>query len=141
VANQALNITREGQIWSLGVAFEVGRKCADDYEHYGLFHGCNFGETTFFDRIEDIQKLPCSLVVIGVILSLPLRRIMINRIGTTDLGHLFGVTRYGTRGNNHSDIIMHCLVKTNIATQLCQKWVMVLRWKHHLSLGPAAGDC
>jgi hypothetical protein len=74
-------------------------------------------------------------VVIGVILSLSLSRIAINRIGTIDREYLFGVTRHGTHSNNHSDKIMHCLVKANVATQLGQKWDMILRRKRHRSLG------
>jgi hypothetical protein len=95
VANQALNITREGRIRVFGIAFEVGRKCADAYEHCSVPHRCSFGKMTFFYRIEDIRKLLCSLVVIGVILSLPLPRIAINRFGTIDPEHLFGVAKHG----------------------------------------------
>jgi hypothetical protein len=54
VTNHSLNITREGRIRLLGIAFEVGRKCADACEHCDLPHRCSFGETTFFCRIEDI---------------------------------------------------------------------------------------
>jgi hypothetical protein len=141
VVNQALNITREGRIRFLGIVFEVGRKCAETDEHCGLSHRCTLGETAFFYGIKDIQKLLCFPVVIGVILNLPLPRIAINRIGTIDLEHLFGATRHVTHGNNHSNKSMHCLVKTNIATQFRQKWRLVLRGKCHRSLGVFMTEC
>jgi hypothetical protein len=37
-------------------------------------------------------------------------------------------------GNDHSDQIMHCLVKVNVATQLRQKWSMILRRITHRNL-------
>jgi hypothetical protein len=46
VANQVLNITRERRIRFFGIAFEVGRKCADAYEHCGLPQCYGFGEKT-----------------------------------------------------------------------------------------------
>jgi hypothetical protein len=110
--------------------------CADAHEHCDLPHRCTFGETTFFSRIADIQKFLCSLVVIGeILLSLTLARIAINRIGRIYLEHVFGVTRHGTHSNNHSDKILHCLVKVNVATQLGRKWGIVLRRKRDHSLG------
>jgi hypothetical protein len=74
-------------------------------------------------------------VVIGAILSLLLSRIAIKRIGAIDLEHLFGVTGYETHDNNHSDKVMYCLVKANVAIQVGQTWGMVLRRKRLRSLG------
>jgi hypothetical protein len=51
-----------------------------------------------------------------------LPRIAITRIDEIDREHFFGVTRHRTHDNNHSDKIIHFLVKTNVAAQLGQKF-------------------
>jgi hypothetical protein len=50
-----------------------------------------------------------SLVVMGYMLKLLIPRIAINRVGTMELEHLFGVTRVVERGNNHGQRIKRWL--------------------------------
>jgi hypothetical protein len=47
-----------------------------------------------------------SLVVMYFIVTLLIPRRAINRLGTMDLEHLFGVTRVANRGNNQGEKIM-----------------------------------
>jgi hypothetical protein len=122
VANQAMNITRDARISLLDVSFEAARKCAEWSEHSGLPPTGPFGARVFFWRTEDIRKLMVSLIVMGVVLSLPISRIAINRIGTIDLEHLFGVTRQGTHSDNRHAKIMRRLVKANLVGQIAGNW-------------------
>jgi hypothetical protein len=71
----------------------------------------------------------------GFILSIPIPRIAINRVGTIDLEHLFGVTRHQTAGNNDAGRIMGAFLKSNLVAQLADKWGRILRRKRHRSLG------
>jgi hypothetical protein len=47
-----------------------------------------------------------SLVMMDFILTLPIPRIAINRLGTMDLERMFGVTRVANYGNNQGEQFM-----------------------------------
>jgi hypothetical protein len=80
-----------GLFEALEAAFDSARRCAHWYDGCGLPHNCGVGELTFFWRLEEIKKLLVSLVVMRFVLSIPIPRITINRVGRIDLEHLFGV--------------------------------------------------
>jgi hypothetical protein len=87
LANQALKITREARLGLLEAVCDSARRCAHWYDGCGLPRNCGVGEFTFFWRREDIGKLLVSLDAMGFILSIPIPRIAINRVGTIDLEH------------------------------------------------------
>jgi hypothetical protein len=66
-------------------------------------------------------------MVMGFILTLPIPRIAINRLGTMDLEHLFGVTRVVNRGNNQGEKFMRRLVKSSLVTQIVEHWGLTLK--------------
>jgi hypothetical protein len=145
VANQALNVTRDARIKLLGTAFDVTRRCAVLYDECGLTHSLHFGEATFFWRRDDIDKMLVSLAVLGHILTLPIPRIALNRIGTMDLEHLFGFTRVAERGNNQHQRIIRRLVKSSFIARIAEHWGLATRRKrqHNASAvydGMLAGD-
>jgi hypothetical protein len=86
-----------------------------------LLHDCAVAELTFFWSGEDIENLLVSLVVMRFILTIPVLRIAINRVGTIDLEYLFGVTKHQTAGNNDAGEILGALVKSNMVGQLADK--------------------
>jgi hypothetical protein len=75
-----------------------------------------------------------SLAVMGYILSLPIPRIAINRIGTMDLEHLFGVTRVANRGNNEARRIRRRLVKSSFLTRIVEHWGLTLTRKRQRNI-------
>jgi hypothetical protein len=96
-----------------------------------LSHNCGFEEETFFLRKENIEKFMVCLLVMGHILSPPIPRIAMGRIGTVDLERLFGVTRHRIHGNNRAEKISSHLVKADFVTQPPEKWGMAMRRKRH----------
>jgi hypothetical protein len=127
VANQALNVTREARVKLLGSAFDVTQRCAALYDGCDWSHSAHFGEKAFFWRRDDIDKILASLAVMGHIVTLRIPRIAINRIGTVDFEHLFGVTRVAERGNNHGQRIMRRLVKSNFLARIAEHWGLTLK--------------
>jgi hypothetical protein len=95
---------------------------------------CSFGEQTFFWRREDIHKMPVSIVVMGFILTFPSPRIAINRIGTMDLEHLFGLTRVANRGDNDAHRIVRRLAKSSMIMRMAEHSGLTLGRKRHRNI-------
>jgi hypothetical protein len=118
LANQAVNITRDGRLHLLDIAFQAARRCNSALQLCKLPKTGGKNEKLFLYRQVDLQRLLSSLVVIGVILTLPMPRINLARIGTSGLEHLFGVTRLGTRGNNGAIRIQRQMARATLV-----KWI------------------
>jgi hypothetical protein len=125
VAQQAINLSRNGRLKMLEIAFECVRL------HLSLFGRpdsppqiAGIESPVFAYRKEDVSKLLCSLVSIGIGLSATyppatvepavLKEVGMTRLGTSGLEHLFGMTRLSTRGNNHPHVLIRKLVKNSM---------------------------
>jgi hypothetical protein len=123
LAIQGLNITIRTRIQLLKAAFEIVQKTHRLASKPGnsLCQNATQGraDPILFYRNDDVRKFLCSLPTLACILEdfgdVP--NLALNRIGTSDLEHLFGITRLGTRGDNHGERIVHRLVTSAIAVQ------------------------
>jgi hypothetical protein len=120
VINQAQNITRDGRIQILDVAFQAARMwdhCLENSHLHEKSSKENPGPLTFV-RHADVKRLLSSLVAIGFVLTLPIKRINLARLGTSGLEHLFGMTRLGTRGNNGAKRIQRQIARSTLVKRM-----------------------
>jgi hypothetical protein len=110
LAIEALNITRETRFWLLNIAFDVVRRCAIFCNGADLIEQGAPDTTVGFYRGDDIEKSLGSLLVLGSILRLPIKRIALNRVSSNGLEDLFGTTRDESRRDNHAQKLIHRMV-------------------------------
>jgi hypothetical protein len=121
VVNQAVNIKRRSRIQLLDYAFQAARICDCWAKSSGLKEKGARSEGLFLYRSVDLQKMLSSLVVLGFILSLPMDRINLARIGTSSLEHLFGVTRVQTKGNNGEERIRRQMARAMVVKRITER--------------------
>jgi hypothetical protein len=144
LAIQALNITREMRVQLLKAAFEIVRETnrAANLRENTLPEKAAKGsnQTVLFYRKDDVMKFLSSLAVLGYILrnADAIEDLALNRIGTANLEHLFGVTRLGTRGNNAASEILHRLATSGISMEMAEKNGVSMEAKSRVRNTPGA---
>jgi hypothetical protein len=98
------------------------------------------GAAVTFYRTDDLYKFVVSLAGMGMMFQLLITRINIARIGTSGLEHLFGVTRLGTRGNNHPDAIRKRIAKSYVSARLSDKAGLPIVKRSHMNVAGTICD-
>jgi hypothetical protein len=142
VVNQALNITRESRIRLLAAAFDVVRLCDQPlcYSKLKQQHKGGSRKPIYLYRQIDMNKVMASLVVLGFVLTLPIDRINLSRIGTAALEHLFGVTRLGTGGSNSAERIIRLLARAFVVKKIAEGHGIDLGGRTKMNLAGAVDD-